>query len=320
MTFHINMLKLMLNITPKRIIIMEEYIKKAGVLLEALSYIQNFRDSIVLVKLGGSVMEDEELTSQALKDIVFMEAVGMRPVIVHGGGKAISAKLKEKNVPTRFINGLRYTCEQTINIVDDVLHNTVNNNIVEIIKSHGGRARRLSGKNILKAKKMFTKDLKTGKELELGFVGEVYKATTRPILEIVESDVIPVITPLAVDTKGQIYNVNADIAAAKIAEFLNARKLVYISDVPGILRDVNDNDSVISTIHLKEIKKYIEDGTISGGMLPKINSAIEALKAGTNKVHMVDGRVKHTLLLEIFTDSGVGTQIIKMEKCGAIKL
>jgi acetylglutamate kinase len=290
---------------------MEEYIKKAGVLLEALSYIQSFRDSIVVVKLGGSVMENKELTVQALRDIVFMECVGMRPVIVHGGGKAISAKLREKDIPVRFINGLRYTCEQTINVVDEVLHNVVNNDIIEIIKKHGGRARRLSGKNILKAKKMYTKDQNSGKKLDLGFVGEVYKATTKPILDIVESDMIPVITPLALDTKGQIYNVNADIAAAKIAEFLNARKLVYISDVPGILEDVNNEKSVISTIHLNEISKYIEDGTISGGMLPKINSAIEALKAGTNKVHMVDGRVKHTLLLEIFTDSGVGTQIIK---------
>jgi acetylglutamate kinase len=290
---------------------MEEYIKKAGVLLEALSYIQNFRDSIVVVKLGGSVMENKELTVQALRDIVFMECVGMRPVIVHGGGKAISAKLKEKNIPVRFINGLRYTCEQTINVVDEVLHNVVNNDIVEIIKKHGGRARRLSGKNILKAKKMYTKDQNSGDKLDLGFVGEVYKATTKPILDIVESDMIPVITPLALDTKGQIYNVNADIAAAKIAEFLNARKLVYISDVPGILKDVSDEKSLISTIHLNEIDTYIKDGTISGGMLPKINSAIEALKAGTNKVHMVDGRVDHTLLLEIFTDSGVGTQIIK---------
>ena len=290
---------------------MEKYIKKAGVLLEALSYIQNFRDSIVVVKLGGSVMEDEELTLQALRDIVFMECVGMKPVIVHGGGKAISAKLQEKNIPVKFINGLRYTCEQTINVVDEVLHNVVNNKIVEIIKQHGGRARRLSGKNILKANKMFTKDQETGNELELGFVGEVYKATTKPIIDIIESDSIPVITPLALDNKGQIYNVNADIAAAKIAEFLNARKLVYISDVPGILNDVNDENSVVSTIHLNEINKYVEDGTISGGMLPKINSAIEALKAGTNKVHMVDGRVKHTLLLEIYTDSGVGTQIIK---------
>jgi acetylglutamate kinase len=290
---------------------MEKYIKKAGILLEALSYIQDFRDSIVVVKLGGSVMEDEELTVQVLRDIVFMECVGMRPVIVHGGGKAISSQLKKKDIPIRFINGLRYTCGNTINIVDDVLHNTVNNNIVEIIKSHGGRARRLSGKKILKAKKRYTQDNETGAKVDLGFVGEVYNVATKPILDIVESDVIPVITPLAVDPEGQIYNVNADVSAAKIAEFLNARKLVFISDVPGILRDVNDEKSVISTIRLNEISQYIDDKVVSGGMLPKINSAVEALHAGTNKVHMVDGRVKHTLLLEIFTDSGVGTQITK---------
>ncbi|MCF7792339.1 MAG: acetylglutamate kinase [Victivallales bacterium] len=290
---------------------MEKYIKKAAVLLEALSYIQDFREAVVVIKLGGSVIENRELTVQALRDIVFMECVGMRPVIVHGGGKAISAKLKEKNIPVKFINGLRYTCERTINVVDDVLHNDLNKSIVEFIKSHNGRAKRLSGKKILKAKKTYTKDRRTGESIDLGYVGEVYKVTSRPILDIVESDVIPVITPLAEDTSGQIYNVNADIAAAKIAEFLSAKKLVYMSDVPGILKALNDEKTLISTIKQNEIDAYIEKGIISGGMLPKIESALKALKTGTDKIHMIDGRIKHSLLLEIFTDNGIGTQILK---------
>lgn len=289
---------------------MEKYIKKAAVLLEALSYIQKFRDSIIVVKLGGSVMENPELTKQALKDIVFMECIGMKPVIVHGGGKAISRKLEERKIPVKFINGMRYTCKQTINIVEEVLDEEINTEIVNIIKSHGGRARKLSGKSILKANKMYSKD-KKGKNIDLGFVGQIYKVTTKPIFDIVESDAIPVITPLAIDNKDQIYNVNADIAAAKIAEFLNARKLVYLSDVPGILNDPKDEKSLISSISIDKIGELVSNEIISGGMIPKITSAIEALKAGTNKVHMIDGRLKHTLLLEIFTDSGVGTQIIK---------
>ena len=290
---------------------MKEYIKKAAVLIEALPYIQNLRNSIVVVKFGGSVMEDSELTEKALRDIVFMECIGMKPVIVHGGGKAISSKLKKENIPTHFINGLRFTCDKAIKIVDDVLHNQVNTNLVKTLNKLGGNAKKLSGKDILKAEKMYTTDRISGAKLDLGHVGNLHNVNIANILSLTDTDTIPVITPLALGNNNQIFNVNADTAAAFIAEHLKARTLVFISDVPGILKNPNDESSAISSIKLKEIEKYIAKGIITGGMIPKVKSALQALNAGTNKVHFIDGRVQHSLLLEIFTDSGVGTQIIK---------
>jgi acetylglutamate kinase len=290
---------------------MKEYIKKAAVLIEALPYIQNFRNNIIVVKFGGSVMEDTELTAKALRDIVFMECVGMRPVIVHGGGKAITSKLKDENIPTHFINGLRFTCSKAIKIVDDVLHNQINTNLVDTLNNFGGNAKKLSGKEILKAEKMQTTDKITGNKLDLGYVGNIYDVNVEKILTLTDTDTIPVITPLALDGNNQIFNVNADIAAAIIAEHLKASKLVFISDVPGILEKPNDEDSVISSIKLEEINKYITKGIITGGMIPKVRSAMRALSAGTKKVHFIDGRIQHSLLLEIFTNSGVGTQILK---------
>ncbi len=290
---------------------MKEYIKKAAVLIEALPYIQNFRNAIVVVKLGGSVMENRELTKKALRDIVFMECIGMKPVIVHGGGKAITAKLKAENIPTHFINGLRFTSDKAIEIVDDVLHNQINAELVDILNELGGSAKRLSGKEILKAEKMFTIDKQTEIKRDLGHVGNVYDVNIAKILSLTDKDTIPVITPLALSDNNQIYNINADNAAAIIAEHLQARKLVFISDVPGILKNPNDENSVISSIKLKEIEENIVEGIITGGMIPKVRSAIQALNAGTNKVHFIDGRLQHSLLLEMFTNSGIGTQIIK---------
>ena len=290
---------------------MEEYIKKAAVLIEALPYIQNLRNSIVVVKFGGSVMEDADLTAKALRDIVFMECIGMKPVIVHGGGKAITTRLKEANIPTHFINGLRFTCDKAIKIVDDVLHNLVNSNLCNTLNNLGGNARKLSGKEVLKAEKICAVDKLTGDKLDLGYVGSVVDVSIDKIISLTDIDTIPVITPLALNDNNQILNINADIAAAIIAEQLKARKLVFISDVPGILKDPNNEDSVISSIKLKEIEHYIEKGIITGGMIPKVRSAIQALNAGTNKVHFIDGRVQHSLLLEIFTPLGIGTQIIK---------
>ena len=256
-------------------------------------------------------MEDQELTRKAIRDIVFMECIGIKPIIVHGGGKAITAKLKEQNIKTHFINGLRFTCEKTIKVVDDVLHNNVNKNIVETVKTLNGKAVSLSGKEILQASKMFTTDKTTGKKLDIGYVGDIDRVFIHRVLDIINDDVIPVITPLACDSDGNTYNINADIAAAKITEMIQARKLVFISDVPGLLRDTKDENSRISTVMIEEIEKYIEDGIIAGGMIPKVESAVRAITAGTNKVHFIDGRMKHSLLLEMFTDSGVGTQIVK---------
>jgi len=290
---------------------MQKEIDKAAVLIEALPYIQKFRDEIIVIKFGGSAMEDKDLIKKTMRDIVFMECVGMKPVVVHGGGKAISARLNELNIPTNFINGLRYTCDKTIKVVDDVLHNVVNADLINAVKDAGGTGKSLSGKHFLKAKKVTTKCMNTGKELDLGFVGSIVDVDTRKISEALNEDILPVIPPLAIDNEGSTKNINADIAACQIAKALKARKLVFLSDVPGILRDQNDENSVISTITVDEVDDLIKRNIISGGMAPKIKSAEEALLAGTNKVHIIDGRIKHSLMLEIFTDRGIGTEIVK---------
>ncbi len=290
---------------------MEKYIEKAAVLIEALPYIQSFRGALVVVKLGGSVMEDPELTQGALRDIVFMECVGINPVVVHGGGKSITDKLKKLDIPTKFVHGLRHTCERTIGVVDDVLHNEINTNLVDTINSHGGGAIRLSGKDFLTARKLHAEDPTTGAKIDIGFVGDVCKVDTAPILQAVADEMVPVIAPLAVGEDGAVYNINADIAACKIAEALKARKLVFISDVPGILSNPKDEGSVISTLTVSQVDGLVASGVISGGMIPKVRSAVDALNAGTSKVHMIDGRIRHSLLLEIFTNSGVGTEIVK---------
>ena len=285
--------------------------QKTCTLVEALPYIQKFRDAIVVVKFDGSVMEKEELIQSTMLDIVMMEAIGMKPVVVHGGGKAITARLNELQIPTKFVNGLRHTCARTIEVVDDVLHNVVNKKLLDAAQQAGGKALTVSGKEILQAEKTYSVDPATGEKLDVGFVGDIVSVDTRKIIEPLYIDLIPVIAPLGVDGAGQVYNINADIAACKIAEALKARKLVFLSDVPGILRNAKDESSLISTIRVKEVEKLIADKVITGGMLPKIQSSIRALQAGTNKVHMIDGRLPHSLLLEIFTDKGIGTEIIK---------
>lgn len=290
---------------------MDTYIKKAETLIETLSYIQSFRGATTVIKFGGSVLEDKELAYKTLKDIVFLECVGMKPVIVHGGGKSITARLKELEIETKFINGQRYTCEKSVKVVDDVLHNDVNKFIVETITELKGKAITLSGKDIFSVQKAKPTQTENGEYADLGFVGDIYHVDTKKINYLLDKDIIPVITPLGLDFNSYIYNINADIAAAETAEALKARKLLFISDVPGILLDPKDETSRISTINIKDINQFISKGIISGGMIPKINSAAKALKAGTNKVHMIDGRTPHSILLEIFTTSGVGTQILK---------
>lgn len=290
---------------------MEDIINKASVLIEALPYIQKFRNEIVVIKFGGSAMESKELTASTMRDIVFLECIGMKPVVVHGGGKAISAKLKEMNIPSYFVNGLRYTCDDTIEVVDSVLHNDVNTSLIDGIADAGGKGHQVSGKSFLKAEKMYTQCKETGKQLDIGYVGDINEVDTQTVLDTIKQNIVPVIPPLAVDQNGQTYNINADIAACKIAEALKARKLVFLSDVPGIMYDPSDESTVIPTVTIDEIGKLIDEGVIAGGMIPKVKSAIAAIEAGTNKVHMIDGRLQHSLLLEIFTDSGVGTEITK---------
>ena len=286
-------------------------INKADVLNEALPFIQEFKDSIAVVKFGGSAMENPELTKKTMRDIVLLEAIGMKMVVVHGGGKAISARLKELGVETKFINGLRVTDDATIKVVDDVLHNNTNKSLVEGITTVGGRGVSISGKKIMRAEKLWSKDAATGEPIDIGYVGKVTAVDVGPILDALKYKFIPVITPLAMDFHGQTYNINADTAACEIAKALKARKLVFLSDVPGILRDPKDESTLISVIRTSEVDGLIADGVLSGGMLPKIQSSINAIKAGTREVHMIDGRTPHSLLLEIFTNSGIGTEILE---------
>jgi len=288
---------------------MNKLIEKAAVLIEALPYIQEFRGSTVLVKFGGSAMEDPETTRSVIRDIVFMECAGMKPIVVHGGGKAITAALKEAGVPTRFINGLRYTCEPTMEIVDRVLHGTVNAALVGMMRELGGRPFPLSGKFALRGEKVTTTDADTGADLDLGLVGRVVNVDTQQIRWILDRGEVPVITPVAKSMDGQTLNINADMAACEIAAHLKARKLVFLSDVPGVLRDPADESSLISSIRRQDVEGLIRDGVLSGGMVPKVNSAAAAIDGGVSQVHMIDGRIRHSLLLEIFTDKGIGTQI-----------
>jgi acetylglutamate kinase len=289
---------------------MERLIERAAVLIEALPYIQKFRNSLVLIKFGGSAMEDPATTHSVVRDVVFMECAGMKPVIVHGGGKAISAQLKAEGVPTRFVNGLRYTCEKTIRVVDHVLHQQINAELVRIMAELNGKPCAVSGKNVLRAEKETTTDPNTGEQVDLGLVGRVVNVDTEQLRWIIGRGEVPVVTPLACDMTGLVYNINADMAACVVAAQMRVDKLVFLSDVPGVLRDPDDESSLISTIRRSEVETLIRDGVITGGMVPKVRSAAEAIDAGVSKVHMVDGRIRHSLLLEIFTDTGVGTQIV----------
>ena len=290
---------------------MDKLIRKAEVLIEALPYMQKFQGSIVVVKFGGSAMEDPAVTAKTMRDIVLLHAIGIKVVVVHGGGKAISAKLKEQGVQSKFFNGLRITDGETIKVVDDVLHNLTNKALVDAIKECDGKGVSISGKSIMRAEKLFSEDPETREKVDIGFVGKVLAVNTAPILDALEYGFIPVITPLAVDFFGQPYNVNADTAACEIAKALKAEKLVFLSDVPGVLKDPADEKTLISQIHIAEVPRLIEEKILSGGMLPKIRSCVEALEAGASKVHMIDGRIPHSLLLEIFTEKGVGTAILK---------
>ncbi len=275
---------------------------KASVLTEALPYIQDFRGSVVLVKLGGSVMEVEENLESLMDDIAFMRAVGMKVVIVHGGGKAISRAIKESGHEPQFIDGQRVTDETTMEIVRRTLNNVVNPDLVRRLQARGANARPLHGNWIFAARKIENPDR--------GYVGEVVGVDTRAVVEMLDAGIIPVVTPLGTGVADQhLYNINADFAAAALAKALKVRKFALVSDVPGLLKDPERPETLISTLHLDSIAKLVEDGTISGGMKPKIESCEDAIRAGVKKVHLVDGRMAHSLLLEIFTREGVGTEI-----------
>ncbi len=275
--------------------------QKAAVLTEALPYIQDFNGSTVLVKVGGSVMENEANLVSLLADIAFMDAVGMRVVLVHGGGKAISKALKESGIEPKFVDGLRVTDEPTMEIVRHTLNNVVNADLVKKLQSFKANARPLHGNWMFTAEKITSPDR--------GYVGDPVDVDTRAVEEMLAAGIVPVITPLGTGRDGHLYNINADSAAAALAKALKVRKFAVVSDVPGLLRDPADPKSLMPTLHLAEVAELKKEGVISGGMLPKIEGCEDAIRSGVRKVHLVDGRMPHSLLLEIFTREGVGTEI-----------
>ena len=299
----------------KKIRAMEEAIKKAAVLIEALPYIQAFRDKIIVIKFGGSAMTDEGILSSVLQDVVFMESVGMRPVLVHGGGPYITEEMAKKGKEPRFLEGHRVTDKETLDIAIDVLVNRVSASIASKIASLGGSGVCTwhNGKSLLKAEKYLleTKDeAGSTRLLDLGFVGRVTQMDKQTFYEICKAGKIPVVPPIAQGQNGEMFNINADSAAAFIAESLKAEKIVFLSNTHGIMTDPKKENSFASTLHEKEVYTLIEQKIITGGMLPKARACISALLAGVKKAHIIDGRIPHSLLLEIFTDKGIGTQII----------
>ncbi len=290
---------------------MKTIIEKADILIEAMPYIRAFRGEAIIIKFGGSAMEDKTCHDGILGDAAFLECAGLKPVIVHGGGRAISRRMTEAGIKANFINGLRVTDATVIRLVEEVMNHQVNVELVETLIACGAQATGIQGPSILRAEKFMPPDRQTRQALDLGFVGQVTGVDISPIQACLRAGLIPVITPLGRDSAGTIYNINADDAAAAIARALPARKLVFLSDVPGLLKDREDPHSVISTLSRNDVDKLIHCGTIDGGMLPKIQGALDALTAGVGKVHIIDGRTPHSLLLEIFTDKGIGTEIVQ---------
>ena len=286
---------------------MQELITKANTLLEALPYIQRFAGATFVVKYGGSFMDspDEAVRTGVARDVVFLEAVEINPVVVHGGGKRISKALMAAGVETRFVNGLRYTNAATVEVVDRVLSQEVNTEIVDLVNATGGEAKGFAGTDIFTCKK----HAPAGEDY--GFVGEVTGVNTAPLEECIARGITPVVSPTARDDARQIYNCNADLAAAQAAIALAAKRLVFISDVPGLLRNPDDAESVIPHLDIAEVDELKQAGVIAKGMIPKVDSAVAAINAGVDKVSFVDGRMNHSVLLEIFTDKGVGTEIVK---------
>jgi len=290
---------------------MQDLIAKAATLLEALPYIQRFRSQTFVVKYGGSFMDspDPQVREGVARDIVFLEAVGINPVVVHGGGKTISRAMDAAGIKADFLQGMRVTDEPTMNVVEQVLSREINPEIVAAINALGGKARGFSGTEIFTGRKLLLKAA-TGEDLDLGFVGEVTAVNTEPLRECIRRSITPVISPTARDGGGRTYNCNADLAAARAAIALKAKRLVFMSDVPGLLRDPNDPASVIPHLQIGEVDGLKKAGVIDKGMIPKVDSAVAAIQAGVDKVSFVDGRVDHSTLLEIFTDEGVGTEIV----------
>ncbi len=288
---------------------MEEAISKARTLVEALGYIQQFSEKIVVVKMGGSIMDDDRALGDILTDVVFMNAVGMRPVIIHGGGKAISHAMEQRGLEVQFVQGRRYTDQRTLTVVEHVLCNEVNRRIVETVNDAGSHAMGLHtlASGVLFGEKLFLDQ--DGRRIDLGLVGRVTSVNAHLLRLLCEADTIPVIAPLARDRTGAKLNCNADNAAGEVAAALKAEKFVVVSDTHGIRRDPQDPDSLAPSLSEDEIRAMIDSGAISSGMLPKVDACLRALDAGVRRAHIIDGRFSHSLLLEIFSDRGVGTLI-----------
>jgi acetylglutamate kinase len=292
---------------------MQDLIAKAETLLEALPYVQKFSGATFIVKYGGSFMDspDDNVRNSVARDIVFLEAVEINPVVVHGGGKAITRAMEKAGLAAKFIQGQRVTDEATVKIVDDVLSREINPEVVATINSLGGAAQGFAGTDIFKCRKLWLDDKDNpGAKIDIGFVGEVIGVNTALLLECIEQGITPVISPTARGEDGHIYNCNADVAAAQVAIALKAKRLVFMSDVPGLLSDPKNPDSVISNLKIEAVAALKKAGIIDKGMIPKVDSAVAAIKTGVEKVSFVDGRVPHSVLLEIFTDEGVGTEVV----------
>jgi len=283
--------------------------QRAETLVEALPYLQKFRGGIFLIKYGGSTMEAEEQVARFLVDVAFLDAVGIRVVLVHGGGKAINARMKDQGLVPRFVGGLRVTDAATVEIVRSVLDEDVNPGIVAQLGQLGVKARGISGRTVFTARKLPPVNGPDGEEIDLGFVGEAEDVDASPVRDALASGFIPVISPLGALPGGEPMNINADVSAAALAAALPATKLIFLSDVPGLMRDPNESESLIHSLTAAQTEELIERGIIAGGMIPKVRSATKALAHGLGKVHLLGAGVPHAVLLEAFSEEGVGTEI-----------
>lgn len=289
--------------------------RTAEVLIEALPYIRRFYDRQIVIKYGGAAMEDKTLIQSVMQDIVLMKYVGIRPIIVHGGGPRITAWMDKVGKVPEFVQGLRVTDAETVEIVEMVL-GSINKEIVSHINLHGGKAIGLSGKdaNLILAEKQQTQVTdENGQEMDidLGFVGKIIGVNTESVTALDKGGYVPVIAPIGIGVDGQTYNINADTMAGEVASAFQAEKLIMLTDTRGILRDLSDNTSLIPTIRMRDVDALVKDGCIAGGMLPKVEACTTALMGGVYKTHIIDGRIPHSLLLEIFTEGGIGTEIVR---------
>jgi acetylglutamate kinase len=287
---------------------MQDAVRRAEVLLEAIPYIREFRAKTVVIKYGGAAMERADLKEPFALDVILLKFVGINPVIVHGGGPQIGAMMKRLGKESRFVGGMRVTDEETVEIVEMVLVGKINKEIVGLINHHGGRAVGLSGKDgdLIRAHRRLHR-MPDGSQVDIGLVGEVDSVNPEPIRLLEENDFIPVIAPVGVGSEGETYNINADIVAGEVAAALGAEKLIHLTDVQGIL---DDTKQFLSTLSGKDAERLMSIGVIDGGMLPKVESSLRALKGGTAKAHIIDGSVPHAILLELFTREGIGTEIV----------